>query len=134
MTNPPRLIVKCWPVSMKPRLSMWSLWIARASANACAGEKSLLFAEAVWCTRILFGLPASSTTGCDGPRAPHSAHDATVVAASARDPPDRPPSGGRPTAPAPTTAPVRSRVRRDSDRADMRPPRTAMDSDDDECL
>ena len=34
ITYPPRLIVKCCPVSIQPLTSMWSFWIDRASAYA----------------------------------------------------------------------------------------------------
>src|SRR6185436_20208558 len=115
MTMPPRLIVKCCPVSMNPRRPMWSFWMARASAYACAREVSDEFADAVWWTRILLGFRLSTVTGWDDARAPQSPHGTTVAAAravSARHRPNGSLSATTPT-PVPSTTPDRMRDRRD---------------------
>ena len=49
-TKPPRLIVKCWPVSIQPRRSMWKFWIPRASGVRGPA------AEDHWCS----GLPCDA--------------------------------------------------------------------------
>ena len=82
-TVPPRLTVKCWPVSGQPRWSMWNFWIARANRRAASRLVAAVFAVAVWCTRIFTGRRLYTRSR------PRFAPCAPPVAADDRGPVDR---------------------------------------------